>query len=400
MKPSTAFWFDVRATGLRGRLSAGRVRVDRRFALPVVLPLGRTLARRAPPRSPWGDADARAAPRCAAAIIVATTLATTAVAAHGIVDHRRREALALASFGMLAIGSDPARPGMAFRLVGKGDPVLGHELRVRLPRGGRPGIYAHPCRIPPSRGGTVLAAASLRGSLPRTPRRRAIRLDDRRGDHVVRHSQTRPRMGVGPAWRRGRLHRRGPGDGIWGFLTAHGFADGGAMVGVQSVRTSMDPRDAAHHRRRRHPCRRSSPRASSAETRKRLWRPLPSVSSATAARRGALGCPPGGLQHVPLLLRCRGGPPDARRPYRDHAVHQRQPTGCTARRIGAVLVVLLLSQAMIGAGATVQRLYQYGPGHYSPAPLAMLDAILALPATQSSRTRARTTRRSRSGMAV
>ncbi len=48
-------------------------------------------------------------------------------------------------------------------------------------------------------------------------------------------------------------------------------------------------------------------------------------------------------------------------------------------RVRAVLATLVFAQISIGLGATVQRLYEFGPGHYDPVPVAVLDEIKSLP---------------------
>lgn len=48
--------------------------------------------------------------------------------------------------------------------------------------------------------------------------------------------------------------------------------------------------------------------------------------------------------------------------------------------IASVMLVMLGFQGAIGIATTVQRLYEFGPGHYQPIPLETLDAIRSLPA--------------------
>jgi len=49
------------------------------------------------------------------------------------------------------------------------------------------------------------------------------------------------------------------------------------------------------------------------------------------------------------------------------------------RRVATLLLVFLLVQGGIGAGATVQRLYEFGPGHYDPMPTDAIAFIRDLP---------------------
>jgi hypothetical protein len=49
-------------------------------------------------------------------------------------------------------------------------------------------------------------------------------------------------------------------------------------------------------------------------------------------------------------------------------------------RVASILLAGLLVQGAIGAVATVQRLYEFGPGHYDPMPTAALSYIRDLPA--------------------
>ena len=49
------------------------------------------------------------------------------------------------------------------------------------------------------------------------------------------------------------------------------------------------------------------------------------------------------------------------------------------RRLASALIVVLFGQGAIGIGATIQRLYEFGPGHYKPVPVEALDYIRRLP---------------------
>jgi len=49
-------------------------------------------------------------------------------------------------------------------------------------------------------------------------------------------------------------------------------------------------------------------------------------------------------------------------------------------RLALTLTLLLLLQSAIGIGASIQRLYEFGPGHYADIPTDMLDAVRDLPA--------------------
>jgi hypothetical protein len=49
------------------------------------------------------------------------------------------------------------------------------------------------------------------------------------------------------------------------------------------------------------------------------------------------------------------------------------------RRAATTLLVVLLMQGAIGISTTVQRLYEFGPGHYDPVPVAALDFIRTMP---------------------
>lgn len=51
-----------------------------------------------------------------------------------------------------------------------------------------------------------------------------------------------------------------------------------------------------------------------------------------------------------------------------------------AHRAATIGLALLLGQGALGVGATVQRLYEFGPGHYRPVPTSVLEFIRGLPA--------------------
>ncbi len=312
-------------------------------------------------------------------VIVATAAVIAGVAANSVPRTFRREALVLAAIGTIAIAPIPLLLDWHFDWWARpiGFAVTTYGLTYVIVALGLQWILTPPS---PSRPVSLLMIGALVSALV--------------ASHIVLAALAAVAISSGWIHRWVMERRRGARQPLmwgvagasvlggvatlaWGLLTGHGFADAGAMVGVSPfgeawlraigltllgagvlvIGPALALRPSLEH--------------------ERLGSIAVGVTCAVAAGALLWGFRLAEFNYFHAYF---GAIAVFLTPVAVIAIVRAIADGRTRMsRATPLLVVVLVGQSAIGLGATVQRLYEFGPGHYQPVPLEALAYVRALP---------------------